>query len=345
MSLYRRTLFPVLKRFDPESMHDLTLRALSVAQEYRAGQAFLRRIAGQIPFRPVELFGLRFANELGVAAGFDKNAQAVTGISCLGFGHIEVGTLTPRPQAGNRKPRVFRLPEDMALINRMGFPNMGVKQALAGLKNRRSNGNGIVLGISLGMQKETPLDLAADDYVQVMNHVFPYADYLAVNVSSPNTPGLRELQGRTYLSRLLGVLMARNRSLAEDHRRPVCPLLLKISPDLTWRELDSILEAAAEQEISGIVATNTTLSRQGLQSTLRVETGGLSGSPLRERSNEMISYIWRRSGGQMPIVGAGGVMTADDVMAKLDAGASLVQLYSGLVYGGPGVAGQILRRL
>jgi dihydroorotate dehydrogenase len=345
MWLYRQLLFPILCRIDPETTHDLTLRALAFAQERRAGMVILDAIAGQVPNRPVELFGLHFPNELGVAAGFDKNADVVPGLRRLGFGHVEVGTLTPRAQEGNPKPRIFRLPEDGALVNRMGFPNKGVEHVLGGISSVDGGRDGLVLGVSLGKQKKTKLEDAAADYRAVMARVFADADYLAINVSSPNTPRLRELQGRKYLAQLLQAVMESNRELANQHRRRSCPVLLKISPDLEWQQLDGVLEVADDHGISGIIATNTTVSRASLSSRWRDEAGGVSGRPLRTRSNEMINYIRRHSGDRLPVVGAGGVMSADDVKEKIDAGASLVQMYTGIVYGGPGIAGQILRRL
>lgn len=345
MSIYKNLLFPVLRRFDPESTHNQTLRALAFAQNRRVGQAVLRRIAGQVPERPVELFGLRFPNELGVAAGFDKNAQVITGLYCLGFGHVEVGTLTPAPQVGNPRPRIFRLPEDEALINRMGFPNQGVKDAARRIKQRAGERGGLILGVSLGKQKETELEAAAEDYLAVMERVYPYADYLVINVSSPNTPGLRMLQSDNYLDQLVKAVAEHSATLAKRQLSNRRPLLLKISPDLSWPELDSVLEVAEANVISGVVACNTTISRDGLSGNRRVEPGGLSGRPLRSRSSEIIRYVWNKCGGRMPIIGVGGILSADDVREKIDAGASLVQLYTGLVYGGPGIAGQILRRL
>lgn len=345
MSPYEQLFFPILRRFDPEATHHRTLRALGLAQRHRAGRAVLRRIAGPIPRRPVELFGLRFPNELGVAAGFDKDAEVAVGLGLLGFGHVEVGTLTPKPQAGNPRPRVFRLPEDRALINRMGFPNQGVANAVERLRDGKALRGATIVGVSLGKQKETELEAAAQDYLAVMEQVHPYADYLAINISSPNTPGLRRLQGRAYLAGLLAALMDRNRALASRLHGSARPLLLKISPDLSWPELDVVLEVAGEKGISAIIACNTTVARANLNSTHSQEAGGLSGLPLRKRSNEIISRIWRLSNGQMPIIGVGGVMTADDVREKLDAGASLVQIYTGLVYGGPGIAGRVLRHL
>ncbi len=350
MSSYQQLFFPILRRFDPERTHALTIRMLVLAQKTPVGRALLRRIAGPLPRRPVDAFGLRFPNELGVAAGFDKNAQAFAGLGYLGFGHVEVGTLTPRPQEGNPRPRIFRLPEDKALINRMGFPNRGVAEAQTRLRGRRRVNEAAILGVSLGKQKDTDLDRATEDYLAVMEQVYSGADYLAINVSSPNTPGLRQLQGRRYLGQLLAALMAANEALAQEGQVHVRPLLLKVSPDLSWSQLDVVLETAMEYGVSGIVACNTTVSRTGLsevelRSGRRDEIGGLSGRPLRQRSTEIIRYIWRRCAGQLPVVGVGGVMTSADVRQKLDAGAVLVQMYTGLVYGGPGIAGQILRGL
>ena len=341
---YRQLLFPLLKRLDPETAHERTLEALMLAQSNLAGRLVLRRIAGRLPALPVQIGPLHFPNPLGMAAGFDKDARVVGGLTVLGFGHVEVGTLTPRPQAGNPRPRIFRLPGDAALINRMGFPNGGVAAAvprLRALAGRRDT----VLGVSLGKQKETPLDEAADDYIAVMRAVYPYADYLAVNISSPNTPGLRELQGGRYLDALLAALVAENRKLAARAGLPPRPLWVKIAPDLSSEELDEVLSALLFAGADGIIATNTTLARDGLSDARRGEAGGLSGRPLRRRSTELIAAIQHRTGGALPIIGVGGVATADDVRAKLDAGAAVVQLYSALVYGGPGLPGQILRGL
>ena len=350
MSFYRRLLFPVLRRLDAERAHDVTLLALQAAQGTPAGRFLLRCLAGDLPQQPVRVFGLTFPNVLGVAAGFDKDARVATGLGCLGFGHVEVGTLTPYPQTGNPKPRIFRLPADRALINRMGFPNQGAVQAVARLRTMRPGAadDGAagrpVVGVSIGKQKETPLAQAAADYVTVMRAVYPYADYLAVNVSSPNTPGLRELQGARYLERLLGRLEEEAQALAEAHGRRR-PLLLKIAPDLAEGELDVILAAALSGGVAGIIATNTTVARQGLQDRRRAEKGGLSGAPLAERSNEVIAYVRRQTAGALPVIGVGGVFTPAGVRAKLDAGASLVQVYTGLVYEGPGMAGRLLRDL
>ena len=343
--LYARLLFPVFKRFDPETAHERTLAALALAQATPAGRLILRRVAGRLPALPVAIGSLRFPNPLGMAAGFDKDARVVAGLAALGFGHIEVGTLTPRSQPGNPRPRIFRLPADAALINRMGFPNGGVAAAVPRLRVLAARPRNYVLGVSLGKQKETPLEEAAADYVAVMRAVYHYADYLAVNISSPNTPGLRALQGGRYLESLLAALMAESRALAAQSGGAVKPLWVKIAPDLSSEELDEVLDALTAAGVAGVIATNTTLAREGLSDAHGGEAGGLSGRPLRARSTELIAAIHRRTGGALPIIGVGGVASAADARAKLDAGAALVQLYSSLVYGGPRLPGRILRGL
>ena len=346
MNLYQSALFPFLQRFDAEQAHNLTLSLLQLAQGTAVGRWLLRSIAGDVPRQEVRLFGLTFPNILGVAAGFDKEAAVANGLALLGFGHVEVGTVTPWPQAGNPRPRIFRLPTDRAVINRMGFPNEGMVRAAVRMR-KMDRLQPFVLGVSLGKQKETPLAQAADDYVAVMRAVYPYADYLAVNISSPNTPGLRELQGSRYLEELLDRLLEENHNEALRHQLRPRPLLLKIAPDLTWTELDEILAAAIENGVSGMIATNTTTARGGLRSTgaIKEESGGLSGAPLAARSNEVIRYIHRHTEGKLPIIGVGGVLDARDAQAKLDAGASLIQVYTGFVYQGPGMAGRLLREL
>ena len=316
---------------------------LSLAQKTKPGRAVLSQIAGQIPVNPVNLFGLNFPNVLGVAAGFDKEGIVAHGLAQLGFGHIEIGTITPSPQVGNPRPRIFRLPQDGALINRMGFPSSGIQKAV----NRLAVGSNrnFVLGISLGKQKETTLDNAAEDYISVMRAVFPYADYIAINISSPNTPELRRLQGSNYLGDLLGLLMAENLTLADKKSLRPRPLLVKIAPDITFTELDEMLQIILDKQIDGIIATNTTLKRDGLRDGNRHEGGGLSGSPLLAPSTQIISHIAKETKNQLPIIGVGGIRNAADVEAKINAGAVLVQIYTGLVYEGPGLAGKILRDL
>ncbi|MBP6016865.1 MAG: quinone-dependent dihydroorotate dehydrogenase [Candidatus Promineofilum sp.] len=343
-TIYERLLWPLFKRMDPESAHLRTLDALALAQSNPAGRAALRRIAGHAPLSPVQVGRLRFPNPVGVAAGFDKDARVVAGLALLGFGHVEVGTLTPRAQPGNPRPRVFRLPADEAIINRMGFPNEGIEAAasrLCDLSVKRD----YVVGVSLGKQKETPLEDAAADYVKVMRAVHSYADYLAVNISSPNTPGLRELQGGRYLHHLLRVVIAENISLSAARNEPPKPLWVKIAPDLENDDLDGILATLTAVGIDGIIIANTTLSRAGLAGSDSAEAGGLSGRPLRRRSTQLIAHVHRQTNGALPIIGVGGVSSAADVREKLAAGAAVVQLYTGLVYRGPGLAGQILREL
>ncbi|MCP5094571.1 MAG: quinone-dependent dihydroorotate dehydrogenase [Chloroflexi bacterium] len=343
--MYKSIFFPLLKRMDAETAHERIVAALSFAQGMPVGRAILQWLKGSDVAQPVSVFGLTFPNVIGMAAGFDKDVRVPDGLALMGFGHVEAGTLTPRYQGGNAHPRIFRLPSDGALINRMGFPNGGVETAVSRLHTLSLKKRNYILGVSLGKQKETPLADAANDYLSVMTSVYAYADYLAVNISSPNTPGLRELQGGNYLGHLLETLMAENDLLAEKHQIKKRPLLVKIAPDLTWVELDAILTAVQDNQIDGIIATNTTLSRDGLTDPNRGETGGLSGRPLRQRSTEIITYIHRQTMGKLPIIGVGGIQTAADVREKLDAGATLVQLYTSLIYEGPRLIGRILRDL
>ena len=344
--MYRNVLYPILSRIEAEHAHERTLTLLELAQRFAPGRAFLRLLAGRVPERPVKVAGVRFPHAVGVAAGFDKDARVVRGLGCLGFGHVEVGTLTPEPQEGNPRPRIFRLPEDDALINRMGFPNQGAEAAADRLETLRKHvprGTGPVVGVSLGKQKHTPLAEAGQDYLEVLDRVYSFADYLAVNVSSPNTPGLRELQGGRWIEALLGDLVSRGREAARDLGEPERPLFVKIAPDLTAGEIDDILQAVQAAGVAGVIATNTTLSREGLESPRRTETGGLSGRPVAERSTEVIAHVHRATGGQLPVLGVGGIFTPEDVRAKLDAGASGVQVYTGLVYEGPRLAGRLVR--
>lgn len=344
--MYRKVLYPLLSRIDAERVHERTVSLLELTQRFAPGRALLRLLAGRVPERPVEVAGVRFPNPVGVAAGFDKDARVARGLGCLGFGHVEVGTLTPRLQEGNPRPRIFRLPEDDALINRMGFPNQGAEAALGRLKTLRKHvprGTGPVVGVSLGKQKQTPLAEAGQDYLDVLDRAYPRADYLAVNVSSPNTPGLRELQGGRWIEALLRSLVERGREKAGELGEPERPLWVKIAPDLTAGEIDDILEAVQAAGAAGIIATNTTLSREGLESPRRTETGGLSGRPVAGRSTEVIAHVHRATGGKLPVLGVGGIFTPDDVRSKRDAGASVVQVYTGLVYEGPRLAGRLVR--
>lgn len=355
MTLYRTLVWPWLARTDPERIHERILRLLETAQTLAPGRAMLRAMAvgagaGRVPARPVEVLGLRFPNLLGMAAGFDKDVRVVRGLAALGFGHIEVGTLTPRPQPGNPRPRLFRLSRERALINRLGFPNAGVEAAvprLAALTRsdpKSRAGRGFVLGVSLGKQKETPLEEAVEDYRLGMRAVYPWSDYLAINVSSPNTPGLRRLQGGIALERLLAELVREGADLATRHGVSPRPLLVKIAPDLEDRELEEILTAVDAAGVAGLIATNTTVSRDGVSDPRAMEGGGLSGRPLEERSTRVVARVSELTAGRLPVIGVGGVEDARSAQRKLEAGASLVQLYTGLVFQGPTLVRRILGR-
>ena len=316
---------------------------LALAGSLRPARHALRGLyALRDPALAVEAFGLRFANPLGLAAGYDKNGLALRGLACLGFGHLELGTVTPAAQPGNPRPRLFRLPEDHGLINRLGFPNAGAAALQARL--RRGRPPGVVLGVNIGKGAETPLERATEDYVALLERFFDLADYLAVNVSSPNTTGLRRLQARRHLEGLLAALReARAARVRRSDRR--LPILVKLAPDLSEAELEEAVGAIVEGEMDGIIATNTTLNRDSLRSSNSRETGGLSGRPLRDRSTQVIRQIHALTRGNLPIVGVGGIFEARDAAEKLQAGATLVQLYTGLIYRGPGIVREILRGL
>ena len=285
-----------------------------------------------------EVFGIKFKNPVGLAAGFDKNGEYVEAFSGLGFGFIEVGTVTPLPQPGNEKPRMFRLPEDEALINRMGFNNKGVEVMAERLRILKTQAPNIVIGGNIGKNKVTPNENAVNDYVICFDKLFDVVDYFVVNVSSPNTPGLRELQEKEPLKALLNTLQQRN-----SKNNISRPILLKIAPDLSNEQLDDIVEIVQETGIAGVIASNTTLDRKGLQNNLKSEMGGLSGRPLTLRSTEVIRYLAQKSNHSFPIIGVGGIHSAEDAKAKMDAGASLVQLYTGFIYEGPGLIKRICK--
>ncbi len=336
--MYKRIILPILFRFDAETIHHTVTTALKLAFKIPGVSALARRL--YVP-RDAGLartvFGVQFPNPVGLAAGFDKNADLVNELSDLGFGFIEIGTVTPRPQPGNPKPRLFRLKADQGLINRMGFNNKGVSPAVSRLRNRRA---GIIVGGNIGKNKDTPNEEAVNDYLISFRELFDTVDYFAVNVSSPNTPGLRALQDKEPLLQLLNALQTENRQYPQPK-----PILLKIAPDLTNGQLDDIIAIVAETGIAGIIATNTTISRDDLRTDANVVgeigAGGVSGLPVRERATEVIRYLHQTSGGAFPIIGVGGIASAADAQEKLQAGASLVQLYTSFIYEGPGVAKQI----
>jgi dihydroorotate dehydrogenase len=299
-----------------------------------------RLFATRDPRLAIDAFGLRFPNPIGLAAGLDKNAEAPAAFAALGFGMVEIGTVTPKPQAGNPKPRMFRLPEDDGLINRMGFPSGGAAHTRNRLWPwRHGLPGGAVLGVNLGKNASTPVDEAAQDYVATFDALHDLVTYAVINVSSPNTPGLRALQTRDNLLRVASTVVAR-RDLARTKTGRRVPILVKISPDLDEAGLADVVGAALDASIDGLIATNTTLMRPALRSTNSHETGGLSGAPLRDRATQVLRWLVREAGARLPIVAAGGIMGPDDVMARLDVGAVLVQAYTGVVYAGPGFAGQ-----
>ena len=317
--------------------HSLSLRLIRLAGSITPVSNWLQQVCA-VPHKTVQAFGLTLANPIGLAAGYDKDGLGWRGLACLGFGHIEIGTVTPQPQSGNPKPRLFRLPDELALINRMGFPGKGADFVVRQLSGRRPGG--ITLGVNLGKNKDTPLEEAERDYVELSHRFAGLADYAVINVSSPNTLGLRRLQSRQALTSLLG-------SLAQQRREKALhlPILVKLAPDLTDEELEDALDAILSTGMDGVVATNTTIERQGLRLSLAGEAGGLSGEPLRQRSTQMVHQISQLTGGKLPIIGVGGVMSAVHVQEKLEAGASLVQIYTGLVYNGPGLVKRILTEL
>jgi dihydroorotate dehydrogenase len=342
MSLYKIAIRPILLQFDPETVHKFTFKCFKLFQK----SALIRSIVSaqfnvKNPKLERELFGLKFPNPVGLAAGLDKNAEAFDFLGCMGFGFIEIGTVTPKGQTGNPLPRLFRFVNDKALVNRMGFNNEGVEEVVSRLRKKKTN---VLIGGNIGKNKITPNDEAASDYVKGFEALFPYVDYFVVNVSSPNTPNLRELQDKEPLKKLLNELMQLNQA-----KEKTKPILLKIAPDLNQSQLDDIIEIVTETKIDGIVATNTTVSRDGLSYTdeqiKKVGAGGMSGQPLRDRSTEVIRYIHTKSNGSIPIIGVGGIMSKEDALEKLDAGASLIQLYTGFIYEGPALVKAINKEI
>jgi dihydroorotate dehydrogenase len=331
--MYKLFIRPILFWFDPEKVHYFTfsiIRILSKIPLFSSFCGYLYEVKDKRLER--EVFGLKFKNPVGLAAGFDKDAKLYNELSNFGFGFIEIGTLTPKPQEGNPKKRLFRLKEDNAIINRMGFNNGGVFEAVERLKKNKN----ILIGGNIGKNKSTPNDEAVNDYLICFEALFDYVDYFVVNVSSPNTPNLRELQEKKPLTNLLNELQKRNLEKCHTERsRSAKPILLKIAPDLTDEQLLDIIDIIKETKIAGVIATNTTISRKNLQSKNKSETGGLSGKPLTNRSTEVIRFLSEKSNKAFPIIGVGGIHTADDAIEKLNAGATLVQLYTGFIYEGP----------
>jgi dihydroorotate dehydrogenase len=331
--MYKLLLRPIFFCFDPEKVHYFTFSLVKFISKIPFATSIIKAIYILEDKRlEREVFGLKFKNPVGLAAGFDKDAKLFNELSDFGFGFIEIGTLTPKPQDGNPKKRLFRLKSDLAIINRMGFNNGGVEAAILRLKKNK----GVLIGGNIGKNKITPNEDATKDYEICFEALFDYVDYFVVNVSSPNTPNLRELQEKEPLTKLLQTLQDLNDqkavTLSLSNGKPI---LLKIAPDLTNEQLLDIIDIVNETKIAGVIATNTTISRDGLTSENKVETGGLSGKPLTKRSTEVIRFLSEKSNKSFPIIGVGGIHTADDAIEKLNAGASLVQLYTGFIYEGP----------
>ncbi len=338
--MYKLFIRPFLFLFDPEAVHHFVFRFLKICFKIPGVNNVVAMFHNvNDPQLSVNIMGLQFKNRVGLAAGFDKDAKLYDELSTFGFGFIEIGTVTPKPQSGNEKPRMFRLPKDKALINRMGFNNDGADAAAVRLRKRNSK---IIIGGNIGKNKNTPNENAISDYEYGFNALLDVVDYFVVNVSSPNTPGLRALQEKEPLTALLQHLQ----NLNEQKKSPK-PILLKIAPDLTNEQLDEIVDIVKQTKLSGIIASNTTISREGLQSegNLKKETGGLSGLPLKSRSTEVIGYLRKRTGKELVIIGSGGIFTAEDAQEKINAGADLVQVYTGFIYEGPGIVANICKGL
>ena len=323
---------PFLFSLDAEAAHDLTLKALQRGHDL----GIVRWVTGRVDPLPVSIMGLRFPNPVGLAAGLDKTAAHIDALGALGFGFIEVGTVTPRPQPGNAKPRLFRLPKSQALINRLGFNNEGVDQFVANVHRHRAfRDQGGVVGLNIGKNADTPIEQALDDYRTCLRRVYDDADYVAVNVSSPNTKELRSLQSARQLAGLLGGLTEERKRLEDRHGKRV-PIAVKIAPDLTDESVPEIADQLVEHEMDAVIATNTTISRDKVSGMKHVEeSGGLSGRPLTDRATEVVGLLARHLQGALPIIGVGGIMSGADAVEKISAGASLVQLYTGFVYSGP----------
>ncbi|MEY4938569.1 MAG: hypothetical protein RIQ93_304 [Verrucomicrobiota bacterium] len=339
---YERFVRRALFRDDPEHSHDRAVQAMAllgglgpVCRAMEAWSGLTRRA------RPIEVFGLKFSNPVGLAAGFDKNARAWPAAAALGFGHVEVGTVTALAQPGNPTPRMFRYPAQEAVINRMGFNNEGAVAVAARLREQPEPGRRrIPLGINLGKSKLTAIEEATSDYLASFALLADHADYVVLNVSSPNTPNLRQLQDESRLRELLAAVTAANRDRASHAAKKRLPILLKIAPDLTWPQIEAVLGVIAEYALDGVIATNTTLGRPGYFAAVN-EAGGLSGAPLRRRSTEIVNFISRCTHGRLPIIGVGGIMDPQSAAEKLDAGATLVQIYTGLIYRGPFFAAEL----
>lgn len=328
----------VFFKFDPEKIHEFTIKSLKATGATPLNFAYKQTV----PNKPVQVMGIHFPNPCGLAAGLDKNGECIRAFDDMGFGFVEIGTITPRPQPGNDKPRIFRIPEANAVINRMGFNNKGVDYLIDQVRKAKFNG---VLGINIGKNKDTPDENAKDDYIHCMRKVYNFATYITINISSPNTPGLRSLQYGEALNDLLSSLKAEQTSLAKKFDKYV-PVAVKIAPDLTLEEVESIAECLIENGIDGVIATNTTLSREGVEGLEHGdEQGGLSGQPVKEKSTQVIQMLAKALNDQIPIIGVGGIASGEDAKEKIAAGAKLVQVYTGFIYQGPELVKEVVKAL
>lgn len=335
--MYKSIIRPILFRFDPEKVHNFTFQWLRFINKIPFVKNIIRKQYLLEDQRlETEVFGIKFPNPVGLAAGLDKNASLYKELAGFGFGFIEIGTITPKPQPGNPKKRLFRLISDKGIINRMGFNNQGVEAAVERLKTNKN----IIIGGNIGKNKWTENENASQDYIICFNALFDYVNYFVVNISSPNTPNLRTLQEKEPLKKLLETLQDENKKKSNPK-----PILLKIAPDLSDEQLLDIIEIVKETKIAGVIATNTTISRENLTSDNKKETGGLSGKPLTQRSTEVIRFLHQKSQGVFPIIGVGGIHSEEDALEKLRAGASLIQLYTGFIYEGPSLVKRILKRI
>ena len=337
--MYKRLLRPILFLFDPELIHHISFFIIKIFINI-PGVKYLTKKNFSVSSKSLEreVFGIKFPNQVGLAAGFDKNAELFSELSNFGFGFIEIGTVTPQPQPGNKKKRIFRLNKDQSLINRLGFNNKGVNY----IKNKLKNKGKIIIGANIGKNKKTPNEKAIDDYLISFNELYDYVDYFVINISSPNTPNLRDLQDKKPLTSLVKKL-----NLHRNKKKKRKPILLKISPDLSENKLLDIISVIQKEDLDGIIATNTTVTRENLESESKLtsELGGLSGKKLTSKSNEVIRFIHKKSNGSFPIIGVGGVFSPRDVIEKLKSGASLVQVYTGFIYEGPNIVKKINKEL
>ena len=341
--MYKQILRPLLFKFDPELIHEITVEWLSRAGKLSPVLALLKKIYGnRTADLPVEVMGIQFPSPVGLAAGLDKDARCISALSSFGFGHLELGTVTPKPQPGNPLPRLFRIPEYQAIINRMGFNSGGIHPFLENVASTRKT---VPLGINLGKNAVTPIEQAADDYISGLRQLYLYADYFAINISSPNTKNLRDLQSDDALDDLLEQIMRTRDELAAEFKRKV-PVAVKIAPDVENNNISSLAGLLIRHQVDGVIATNTTIDHSAVTGSKHAdETGGLSGKPLKDRANEVTALLFHELKGRVPIIGVGGIFTADDAWQRLVAGAEMLQIYTGFIYNGPGAVADIVNGL